>query len=204
MASTNILRFFKRKIADNYEEPIYLGAEQRFITALRGSNHNNLEEQFLLDVDKIVVSQWLGTTLKETTEFHDGTKTNGYYILESSHYGAAADSQWMYDGIQFAYEFITFQKPDPVLQEQYGNVLEIKSNEADFTDNNTTLSVRQKFEKDDTPDSELDSEGFRKVKDEILYYKNSKDELITVSTKTIKEKEENGITTTKSVIKSSL
>ena len=53
MASANVLKYFKRKKSGNYEEPVYIGAEQRFVSALRGTNNHNLEEQSILGHDCI-------------------------------------------------------------------------------------------------------------------------------------------------------
>lgn len=54
----DIVKSLKRKTNGGYtESPVYLGAEQRFVSALRNSNNNNLEEQFLLGTD-CLTSQW--------------------------------------------------------------------------------------------------------------------------------------------------
>lgn len=56
----DIVKSLKRKTNGGYtESPVYLGAEQRFVSALRNSNNNNLEEQFLLGTD-CLTSQWTG------------------------------------------------------------------------------------------------------------------------------------------------
>ena len=51
----NVVKYFRKKLSDSgnsaYEAPTYIGAEQRFVSALRNSVNNNLEEQYLLGSD---------------------------------------------------------------------------------------------------------------------------------------------------------
>ena len=56
MASKNVIKFLMTKGADGFSTPSYLGAEQYFVSALRGSKNNNLEEQYLMGVDCITTS----------------------------------------------------------------------------------------------------------------------------------------------------
>lgn len=50
--ASDVVKYFKRKTGGDYSEsPTYLGAEQRFVGALRNSADNNLEEQYLLGTD---------------------------------------------------------------------------------------------------------------------------------------------------------
>ena len=51
MANAEVVRFFRRKSSTGYDSPTYLGAEQRFVGALRNSGVNNLEEQYILGTD---------------------------------------------------------------------------------------------------------------------------------------------------------
>lgn len=193
MASTNILRYLRRKMSGSYEEPVYIGAEQRFVGALRGSNNNNLEEQNLLGLDCITTSEWIGTTLHEYKEFRNSDRTTEYYILDSRSYGAASDVQFISNFIQIATSNMTFD----------GTAFLIASDDADFIDGNTTLSLFADL-KEESDDALLDKDGFRKVKEEVLFYKNKSGTLIEVSTKITKEKEVDGVTTTKSYIESKL
>lgn len=199
MASANVLKYLRRKKSGKYETPVYIGAEQRFISALRGTNNNNLEEQSILGFDCITTSYWEGTTFCEKKEFHDGTKTNEFYILESRIYNVASDSQFLNENIQFATDKIYF--------EQNGVLLTIESNDAFFENagsSNGTIAIPQKIGNGGTSTiSEIESlaaEDFRKTREDILYYKNKNNTLIEVSIKTSYEKELNGVTTTKSIV----
>ena len=49
-----VIRYLKRKSSSGFESPTYLGAEQRFVSALRNSSVNNLEEQYILGTDTYI------------------------------------------------------------------------------------------------------------------------------------------------------
>lgn len=204
MASISVLKYLKRKKSGRYETPVYIGAEQRFVGALRGTNNNNLEEQSILGFDCITTSYWEGTTFCEKKEFHDGTKTNEFYILESRIYNVASDSQFLNENIQFATDKIYF--------EQNGVLLTIESDEALFQNtesSNGTVAIPQKLGSNSasgisTIAEPLAEDDFRKTKEDILYYKNKSNTLIEVSSKVTYEKEVNGVTTTKSIVTNKL
>ena len=203
MASANVLKYLKRKKSGKYEAPVYIGAEQRFVGALRGTNNNNLEEQNILGFDCITTSYWEGTTFCEKREFHDGTKTNEFYILESRSYNVASDSQFLNENIQFATDKIYF--------EQNGVLLTIESNEALFENiegQSGAIAIPQKLGNGRVSGAatiaEPLSDDFRKTREDILYYKNKQNTLIEVSIKTTYEKELDGVTTTKSIVSSKL
>ena len=67
--TTDVVKFFRRKTNEGFDSVTYLGAEQRFISALQNSNVNNLEEQYILGTDTI-------------TEYY--TDENGNQITEKS------------------------------------------------------------------------------------------------------------------------
>ena len=53
-----VVRYLRKKTNGGYTEaPTYLGSEQKFVGALRNSNDNNLEEQFLLGTD-CLTTEW--------------------------------------------------------------------------------------------------------------------------------------------------
>lgn len=75
---TNVIRYIKQKSSSGFNEPpVYLGAEQRFIGALRNSGVNNLEEQYILGTD----------TYTERYVDNDGNKivVTSYHINDSQH-----------------------------------------------------------------------------------------------------------------------
>lgn len=48
----DVVRYFRRKGSTGFTEPVtFLGAEQRYVNALRNSGINNLEEQYILGTD---------------------------------------------------------------------------------------------------------------------------------------------------------
>ena len=49
-----VIRYLRRKSSSGFESPTYLGAEQRFVGALRNSSVNNLEEQYILGTDTYI------------------------------------------------------------------------------------------------------------------------------------------------------
>lgn len=82
----------KSEDGSSYSSPIYLGAEQRFITSLRASHNDNLEEQSILGVDCVTTEEWDGTTHIITKEFHDGNQSTNYYKLKIYIYNENVDT----------------------------------------------------------------------------------------------------------------
>ena len=81
---TNVIKKIKTKNNDSFSSTMYLGAEQRFIGALRGSNNiDNLEEQYIIGVDCITWEKWSGTDHKHTIikEFRNGEQSTDYYKI---------------------------------------------------------------------------------------------------------------------------
>ena len=81
---SNVIKQIQKKNDDNsFSSPINLGADQRFVGALRQSNNDNLEEQSILGLDCVTTESWNDDRTEHTIrkEFHDGTKSNNYYIL---------------------------------------------------------------------------------------------------------------------------
>ena len=72
-----VIRYLRRKSSSGFESPTYLGAEQRFVGALRNSNVNNLEEQYILGTD----------TYSETYVDEQGNKIveTSYHINDTIH-----------------------------------------------------------------------------------------------------------------------
>ena len=72
-----VIRYLRRKSSSGFESPTYLGAEQRFVSALRNSNVNNLEEQYILGTD----------TYSETYVDEHGNKIveTSYHINDAIH-----------------------------------------------------------------------------------------------------------------------
>lgn len=192
MASVNILKYLKRKKSGTYESPVYIGTDQRFITAIRGTSNNNLEEQNLLGLDCIKTSYWENTTLCTRTEFRSESKTNEFYFLETREYNAAANGQIFGDTVQFDTDLIYFENVDVV----------IESDKSYFE--GEAVVIPSDLQNAEVITLSLEDEGFKKTREDHLYYRNKNNVDIEVSIKTTYKKEENGITTVKSIITNQL
>lgn len=87
-----IIKQIRQKDGSTFSSPINLGAEQRYVGALRQSHNDNLEEQSILGVDCVTTETWSGTTRTIVKEFHDGTQSTNFYILTTYIYNEIADS----------------------------------------------------------------------------------------------------------------
>lgn len=92
-SEVQIISMLKQKSDSGDFNPLYLGPEQRYVGALRKSNNNNIEEQLLLGVDRIITSWNEGDTIREHIEFRDNEDPDetGYYILDRWIYGEASE-----------------------------------------------------------------------------------------------------------------
>lgn len=75
--TAEVVRYLRRKNDGGFDAPTYLGAEQRFVGALRNSSINNLEEQYILGTD----------TYTETYTDADGNEVveKSYHINDAAH-----------------------------------------------------------------------------------------------------------------------
>lgn len=96
-----IISMLRQKSDNGNFSPLYLGPEQRYIGALRKSNNNNIEEQLLLGVDRIITSWNEDNVKREHIEFRDNEDPNetGYYILDSYIYGETSEAGNISDAI---------------------------------------------------------------------------------------------------------
>ena len=88
MANNEIISQMRRKKADGSYDILQLGPEQCYSAALPTSNNNNLEEQLLLGVDRIV-KFWYDDENhvdRRRIEYRRSTDTVGYYILDIYQY----------------------------------------------------------------------------------------------------------------------
>lgn len=90
-----VVRYLRKKTNGGYTEaPTYLGSEQKFVGALRNSNDNNLEEQYLLGTD-CLTTEWTDSNgnlcIKKEYFVQDGVATNtNSYVLNTTIYGAGS------------------------------------------------------------------------------------------------------------------
>ena len=92
MAVNEVMRYFRRKSENGFDEPItYISAEQRFVTPLKNSGDNNLEEQFILGTDTYTETYVDSNgNLKIETSYHvnsdDHNNLTDYYKVVSTIY----------------------------------------------------------------------------------------------------------------------
>ena len=100
-SEAQIISMLRQKSDNGNFSPLYLGPEQRYIGALRKSNNNNIEEQLLLGVDRIITSWNEDNVEREHIEFRDNEDPNetGYYILDSYIYGETSEAGNISDAI---------------------------------------------------------------------------------------------------------
>lgn len=88
MANGKVVRYIRKKLEDgNFDSPVYLGSEARFVSSSRGSTLNNLEEQLLIGSDTIT-EEWIDEdgNLRTIKEFRSELLDSEYYRLESIAY----------------------------------------------------------------------------------------------------------------------
>ena len=77
-----VIKQIKTKNNGSFSSPVFLGAEQRYVGALRGNtNVDNLEEQYIIGVDCITTEEWGDTFHKITKEFRNSEQSTDYYKL---------------------------------------------------------------------------------------------------------------------------
>lgn len=100
MASANVIKSLQTKDNSGFSSPSYLGTEQYFVSPLRGSSINNLEEQFVIGVD-CITSSWIDEQgVKRTNkEFYNADVKNpkNYYVLEIYEYLAGSTTKTYID-----------------------------------------------------------------------------------------------------------
>lgn len=94
--SAEVIKFLRQKVNDSFENSItYLGAEQRFVGALRNSSVNNLEEQLLIGTDTVtsLTTDEDGNILMEKSFYvkKEDSSESDYYKLESITYKNTTD-----------------------------------------------------------------------------------------------------------------
>ena len=98
MAASQIISQIRRKSSGGGYDTFYLGPEQRYVGALEKSNSNNLEEQLLMGVDRIIKT-WTDTdtnTDRKTIEFRRDGDTAEYYVLEVYKYNGGSEKDDIY------------------------------------------------------------------------------------------------------------
>ena len=97
-----VIRYLKRKSSNSFESPTYLGAEQRFVGALRNSSVNNLEEQYILGTDTYIETyvDAQGNKIVETSyHINDAihSLTDYYKIISTTYTNGIINEDFFFD-----------------------------------------------------------------------------------------------------------
>ena len=100
MANTdNIITQMRRKNASGFDTPFFIGSAAKYITGIRGTNVNNIEENMLIGVDCISTEEVLqGDVIHLTIEYRDEDTTKNYYILDSYEYKEYSSDKRYFSG----------------------------------------------------------------------------------------------------------
>ena len=83
----NVISKLSKKSSTGFETPYPIGTDAKYISGVRGTHVNNIEEQFLIGFDCITTTEILedGTEFV-VQEFRDDTVTQEYYIIETHNF----------------------------------------------------------------------------------------------------------------------
>ena len=107
MATSQVISQMRRKKADGSYDIFQIGPDLQFVGALPTSNNNNLEEQLLLGVDRIV-RFWYDDENhvdRRRIEYRKSTDLHDYYVLDIYLYKTFTDENDVYvddDDITFS------------------------------------------------------------------------------------------------------
>lgn len=104
--TAEVIKYLRRKSSDGFTEPVtYLGAEQRFVGALRNSGINNLEEQYIFGTDTYTetYTDEDGNQVEEKS-YHINDKTHSltdyYKLITKTCQGSEKNEDFFFDGNQ--------------------------------------------------------------------------------------------------------
>ena len=83
----NVISKLSKKNSTDFDTPYPIGTDAKYISGVRGTHVNNIEEQFLIGFDCITTTEILedGTEFV-IQEFRDDTVTQEYYIIETHNF----------------------------------------------------------------------------------------------------------------------
>ena len=118
MATAQVLKYLRRKAASGFDPIIsYLGAEQRFVTPIRNSKLNNLEEQVIFGTDVYTLT-WEDSDGNQIVEksfcntITDPSVTTDYYKIVTTIYKdpQSGDEDVRFDGTHFKIDIKTTEQ----------------------------------------------------------------------------------------------
>lgn len=97
-----VIRYLRRKSSSGFELPTYLGAEQRFVGALRNSSVNNLEEQYILGTDtysEIYIDAQGNKVVETSYHINDAahSSTDYYKIISITYNNGTINGDFFFD-----------------------------------------------------------------------------------------------------------
>ena len=83
----NVISKLSKKSSTGFDIPYPIGTDAKYISGVRGTHVNNIEEQFLIGFDCFTTTEILedGTEFV-VQEFRDDTVTQEYYIIETHNF----------------------------------------------------------------------------------------------------------------------
>ena len=179
-----VTRYFRRKNANGFEEaPVRIGAEQRYVTSLRNSSNNNLEEQYLLGTDSYTeVYQDQDENIIVEKSFHINSDdpsfvySDYYKIVTTVYKDAIEDRSFYFDGDQLI-------MPNDINKVIFGDGSE------SYPDLTAMYGVDKSMFRFSEDSFEIyPSEDLTVRKDELFFIKNGGNDVIPVLTKTISKR----------------
>ena len=178
MANTHtaeVVRFIRQKSENGFDAPItYLGAEQRFVGALRNSNINNLEEQYILGTDTITetyTDEDGNTIIEKSYHTISGGRTN-YYKVKTIIYKDGVVNQ------DFFFDEDILKLPNDPNENVFGDGSE------DFPNINEIYFVNaDTFRLKEDGNIDIYPSTFTTIREDKLYYitNNGQDELLVLT-----------------------
>lgn len=179
----DVVRYFRQKGSTGYEPITFLGAEQRYVNALRNSGINNLEEQYILGTDTYteVYSDEDDNIIIEKS-FHINSNDESaiysdYYKVKTTVYkDNISDRDFYFSGNELI-------MPDDINKVIFGN------GSVDYPDLDTLYGVDSSLFDFNDDEWDIYSAEFVAVrKDELFFITNSGTTIKPVLTKTISKK----------------
>lgn len=161
--TAEVIRYLRRKGSDGFSEPVsYLGAEQRFVGALRNSGLNNLEEQYILGTDtytETYLDKDGNQIVEKSYHINDSTHslTDYYKLVTKTYKDGTMNEDFFFDGD-------TVKLPDDTNEVIFGNGTD------PFTDTAEVYCVNEKTFIEDNGTLKVFPSSYTIIKTEDLYF----------------------------------
>ena len=157
-----VIRYLRRKSSSGFESPTYLGAEQRFVGALRNSSVNNLEEQYILGTDTYseAYTDEQGNKIVETSyHINDAmhSVTDYYKIISITYSNGTINKDFFFDN-----NSLKLPNDSQVVLFGDGSISHPNENEL-YGENNKTFAI-------DNSEMKIYPSSYTTIKKEELHY----------------------------------